>query len=167
MPSGTVFTFAILAHYLLGKVADMNEPLMWRDRWTIWLWAFLVFMNFSFALAIWAAFDTRSAFVDFLLTLLLTIYLSMKTPLRISVEDGWLYIGKAKIELKYIGSIDALGQEAMALARTREANPNAYLALRFWVPRGVKIEIKDSRDYTPYWLISTNKADEIVKKIKN
>ena len=65
--------------------------------------------------------------------------------------------------MKYIGEVIALENKAMARIRTQDANPDAYLDLRFWVPNGIKIQINDSRDYTPYWLISTNKADEIIK----
>ena len=135
----------------------------WVDRWTFWLWVFLLSMNFSLALAIWAAFDTRAGAIDFLACLLGLLYLASSTPLEIRIENEWLYIGKAKIELKYIGEVIALESKAMARIRTQDANPDAYLDLRFWVQNGIKIQINDSRDYTPYWLISTNKADEIIK----
>ena len=71
-------------------------------------------------------------------------------PLR-----DWLYAGKAKIEVKYISSIKVLHKAEMAVLRTRDADPDAYLDLRFWVSDGIKIELNDKRDYTPYWLIST------------
>jgi hypothetical protein len=35
------------------------------------------------------------------------------------------------------------------------------MALRFWISRGVKIEIKDPKDATPYWLISSKKAQPL------
>jgi Protein of unknown function (DUF3093) len=120
-------------------------------------------MNLSFALALWAAFDTQTAIVDFLITLALFLFLAQKTPLRISVDQDWLFVGKAKIETKYISSIKVLGKSEIALLRTGQANTDAYLDLRFWVPVGIKVEIDDARDYTPYWLISTKRGVEIKK----
>jgi hypothetical protein len=49
----------------------------------------------------------------------------------------------------------------MRLLRTRDADPAAYLAIKFWVPRGVKIVVEDQRDPTPYWLITSKRGEEI------
>ncbi len=144
----------------------MNERLNWRDSWSPSLWLFLLLMNFSFALALWAAFDTKIAAVDFIGTLVATALLAWRTPLKLSIADGWFYAGKAKIEVKYLGEMTALNKDQMSLARTREVNVDAYLDLRFWVPKGIKLELIDSRDYTPYWLLSTNKAEEILSALK-
>jgi hypothetical protein len=36
------------------------------------------------------------------------------------------------------------------------------MALRFWIPGGVKIAINDPKDKVPYWLISSKKAQPLV-----
>lgn len=137
----------------------------WSDSWSTALWAFLLFMNLSFAVALWGAFDTKVATLDFALTLIATFAISRRTPLQIHVEDGWLYIGKAKIEAKYISSIEVLKRDDMARLRTRDATPSAYLDLRFWVHEGIKINLNDARDYTPYWLISTKNGEAIKRAL--
>jgi len=141
-------------------VRKTNE---FKDSWSASLWFFLTMMNLSFALALWAAFDTQTAIVDFLITLALFLFLAQRTPLQISIDHEWLFVGKAKIERKYISSIKVLSKSEIALLRTRDAHADAYLELRFWVPVGIKIQIDDARDYTPYWLISTKRGDEIKK----
>ena len=118
-------------------------------------------MNFSFALALWAAFDTKTATLDFLISNALLFWASRRTPLSISINGEWLHIGKAKIERKYISGIEILTRDQISVLRTRDANPDAYLDLRFWVPVGVRITIQDERDYTPYWLISTKSGAAI------
>jgi len=128
----------------------------WRDSWSAALWAFLLFMNLSFALALWGAFDMKVASADFIITLIATVAIAQRTPLQIRVEGNWLFIGKAKIESKYISSVELLDGDQMSRLRTSEANPSAYLDLRFWVREGIKINLNDDRDYTPYWLISTS-----------
>jgi hypothetical protein len=54
----------------------------------------------------------------------------------------------------------------MSLQRTREADPAAYLAIRFWTAHGVKIAIVDGRDQTPYWLVTSKRGDELAKALK-
>jgi hypothetical protein len=55
----------------------------------------------------------------------------------------------------------------MSLMRTRNADPAAYLAIRFWTSHGVKIEISDERDRTPYWLVTTKRGGELIQALKN
>jgi hypothetical protein len=53
------------------------------------------------------------------------------------------------------------------LVRTRDADPSAFLAIRFWSGKAVKVEVKDSRDATPYWLISSKNPKRLVEALKN
>jgi hypothetical protein len=39
-----------------------------------------------------------------------------------------------------------------------QADPACFNATRFWVSTGVKVEIMDKSDPTPYWLISSRKG---------
>ena len=135
-----------------------------RNHWTIGLWLFLILLNASFALALWGAFDLRTALLDFLICLGFTLWIAEISPLTISADEDWLYVGKAKIEKKYISAIDPLSAEEMAVKRTRDANPAAYLVLRFWVKEGVVIYLNDSRDVTPYWLVSY-KEPELIRNL--
>jgi hypothetical protein len=138
----------------------------WRDSWSKALWAFLLFMNLSFALALWGAFDLKVAIIDFLLTFIQIVVIAQRSPLKIRVEGEWLFVGEAKIESKFIASLEVLDAEGMSRLRTRDANPSAYLNLRFWVRDGIKINLNDARDYTPYWLISTSHGAEIQAALK-
>jgi hypothetical protein len=37
--------------------------------------------------------------------------------------------------------------------------------MNFWVKTGVKVALQDKNDPTPYWLISSRKATELVKAL--
>ena len=43
----------------------------------------------------------------------------------------------------------------MAGLRGRGIDPRAYLCQRAWLPAGVKVQVVDPADPTPYWLISS------------
>jgi hypothetical protein len=114
------------------------------------------------ALAIWAAFDNRSGLIALILSIAVLPLINNAMLLRISLSESELRIGRAHIDRTYLGQAHALTIEEMRLTRGRNADPAAYLALRFWQPRGVKIDIRDARDSTPYWLISSKNSKGLV-----
>lgn len=99
-----------------------------------------------------------TAVIICLLTALAIFYSSQKTRLEIVVINNWLYVGNAKIETKYIKKVTALNKNAYLKLRGVQADPACFNVTRFWVSTGVKVEIKDKSDPTPYWLISSRKS---------
>lgn len=132
-------------------------------RWSIPVWLAVVGFDFFFFLTFVVILDTRGALILSALISLLTILAFKSSQLIIKVSDDELRVGRAHIELRYVGKVTALDKEAMRAARTRDIDPAAYLNLRFWIPTGVRIEITDSSDPTPYWLISSRKNNELAK----
>ena len=76
-------------------------------------------------------------------------------------------VGNAAIEHTYVGEVDVLTPAQVKLIRTRDADPLAFLAIRFWSSKAVKVQVVDSRDKTPYWLITTKKGTELLKALKS
>jgi hypothetical protein len=144
-----------------------EEMLIYSEtlRPPLWLLTFIFFLLASVALAIWAAFDNRSGLIALILALGILPVMNNAMLLRISLSDSELRVGRAHIPRTYLGRAQVLTIDDMRLTRGRDADPAAYLALRFWQPRGVKIEIRDVRDSTPYWLISSKKAKGLVEAL--
>ena len=132
----------------------------------LWLLAFIFFLLGSLALSIWAAFDNRSGLIALILALVALPLINHAMLMRICVSETELRVGRAHIERRYLGPAYVLTIDQMHLTRGRDADPAAYLALRFWQPRGVRIEINDPRDSTPYWLISSKNAKGLVEALK-
>ena len=93
-------------------------------------------------------------------------FIALLSSLVISVSEKELRVGRAHIERKFIVDAIELDSAAMQLLRGRDANPAAYLAFRFWASTGVKVVLNDKRDETPYWLITSNKANQLVNALK-
>ena len=127
----------------------------------IWVLAFIYFMFLSLVIAIWAAFDTTVTMVAFTIATLAMPFIALSLTSRISVDQRELRIDKAHIELKYLGKVTVLDSDAMRMLRTRDADPAAFLAIKFWAAKGIKIEVTDQRDSTPYWLVSCKKGKEL------
>lgn len=127
-------------------------------RWPIWLWGFLLFLAASLSLSIWAAFGIAPALWAMLVQIILLAITSVSSALKISIDETYLRIGRAKIEKSFIRQVVLLDQKEMAIARGAQLDPAAYLEIRFWVNSGARLILQDDRDPTPYWLISTKKG---------
>ena len=131
----------------------------------LWLLAFIYFMFLSLVVAIWAALDNRSALIAWILATVALIAIARAARSEIEVTEKEVRIGRAHIELKYLERVELLTADQMRLLRTRDADPAAYLAITFWISTGVKITLKDERDSTPYWLVSSRKSEELTNTL--
>ena len=82
---------------------------------------------------------------------------------RISVRDGVLRAGRAHIAAAHVGAVTALDAEETRRTAGRDADARAYLLLRPYLKRAVRVQINDPRDPTPYWLVSTRHPDELAR----
>ena len=135
-------------------------------RAPFWLMLFIYFLGFSLVVAIWAAMTTAIAAVALVIVTAATVFIYIRTPLVIEIDEKELRVGAAHIDRAYLGKARALTPQEMALMRTRDADPAAYLAIRFWTSHGVRIDIHDNRDSTPYWLI-TSKRKRVIEELIN
>ena len=127
----------------------------------LWLMAFIYFLALSLVIAIWAAMTTTIAAYAFAIASIGTVTIYFTSRLIIEVDSDELRVGKAHISLAHVGAVHVLTQKEMLAKRTRGADAAAFLAIRFWTPRGVVIEITDQRDPTPYWLVTTKRGEKL------
>ena len=136
-------------------------------RWSFWLWAFVIFLDLSILLAIWASLPMRATWITLFILVLITFMAFKKSALRITVTQGWLLVGEAAIERAYIHNFKSLSSDEMKVARGVGAHPLDFLEIRFWSPKGVKALIRDPRDKTPSWIITSKNPEKLVKVLEN
>jgi energy-coupling factor transporter transmembrane protein EcfT len=85
---------------------------------------------------------------------------------RVSVEGGWFRAGRARIEAEHLGAVAALDPDETRRVAGPEADARAYLLLRPYLKRAVKVEITDPADPAPYWLVCTRHPDELAKALQ-
>jgi hypothetical protein len=95
------------------------------------------------------------------LAVMVSLFLSYGAA-RISVENEELRAGRAHISTDHIGDVTALDPDAMRLQAGRDADARAFLLLRPYLKRGVRVDLTDPSDPTPYWLISSRQPDRLV-----
>jgi hypothetical protein len=135
-------------------------------RMPLWLLAIIYFFMLSIVISLWAALGDLPALASLAVLTFALIWIYFSTALTIEIDDSELRVGKAHIPLHYIGECIDLNKNAIGRARTRDADPNAFLAIRFWVSTGVLVKVSDSRDATPYWLVSSKKGAKLIQALQ-
>ena len=136
-----------------------------KSTWPIMVWLLVVIMCASIYLAIWAPLGQLPAILITIFTAIGLFVISKIMQTKIFIADNFLYANKAKIDIKYIKKVTPLNKLEFKRLNGVAADPAAFLATNFWTNTGVKVELKDKNDPTPYWLISSKRADELVQKL--
>ena len=85
---------------------------------------------------------------------------------RVAVEDGTLRAGRAHIGLEHVGEVTALDAEGGRRLAGVDADARAYLLLRPYLKRGVRVDITDPADPAPYWLVSCRRPEAVVTAVR-
>lgn len=86
--------------------------------------------------------------------------------LRIRLEGGTLRVDDATLPMSAIASVAAVDGPGRRELLGVEADPTAFVILRSWVPGGVRIDLADPDDPTPYWFVSTRYPDRLVAALE-
>jgi hypothetical protein len=137
---------------------EYDERLRVPVRWWLLTAAFLVSMLAAFLVAtpLWVARAGTAV-----LTLAVAGVLVGYGAARLSVRDGRLHAGRARISASYVGEVEVLDAAAAHRLAGRDADARAYLLLRPYVHTAVRVQIADAADPTPYWLLATRQPDRL------
>jgi hypothetical protein len=97
--------------------------------------------------------------------LLLAAMLTSYGGVEVRVTDGELHVGRAHIAAEHLGTAVPLDAEQTRRTAGREADARAFLVLRPYLDRAVRVEVVDARDPAPYWLVSTRHPDRLAAAI--
>lgn len=135
-------------------------------RWPWWLSLLILGLDFSIVIAIWAGLGNIAAISATLITGALTIFFYFFTGLTIRTENEFLYVGRAYIERRYLKNPEILTRDRMTYFLREGFNPSGFLAMRFWIKTGIRIEIHDPQDPTPLWIVTCKTPAELEKWIR-
>ncbi|MET1005652.1 MAG: DUF3093 domain-containing protein [Propionibacteriaceae bacterium] len=75
----------------------------------------------------------------------------------ITVDDTEVHVGRARLELTYLGGSTALDAAETRSRRGPGADARAYLVLRPYISTAVELTLDDPADPVPYWLVSSRR----------
>jgi hypothetical protein len=85
---------------------------------------------------------------------------------RIRVVAGSLVAGDARIPVTALGTPEVLDAEEARAWRTFKADPRAFMLLRSYVPRAVRVEVTDPADPTPYVYLSSRDPEGLAAALE-
>jgi hypothetical protein len=137
----------------------LSVPLRWWVQGTMLVATFwLAFVVSTPAAIAWSA-------TAVLLLVMVGIFLGYGAP-RVEVADGWLRAGRARISGEFLGEVEPLDAVETRRVAGRDADVRAYLLLRPYLKRTVKVGVRDERDPAPYWLVSTRDPEHLAAAIR-
>jgi hypothetical protein len=98
------------------------------------------------------------------LAMMVALFVGYGRP-RVAVEGDTLRAGRAHIALEHVGEVTALDAEGVRRQAGVDADARAYLLLRPYLKRGVRIDITDPADPAPYWLVSCRRPEALVTAV--
>jgi len=140
------------------EVVRYGETLRVPLRWWALATTFDVTVLVAFAVALPLAVALASVAV---LVLLSTVWFLGYGSARVVVTDRLFRAGRAQIPVSLLAEPRALSGEETWQAAGPGADARAYLLLRPYLRRAVRIAIVDPADPTPYWLVSTRRPDRL------
>jgi hypothetical protein len=99
------------------------------------------------------------------MAVLVALFIGYGRP-RVSVDGTTFRAGRAHIPLDLVGPVTALDADAVRRQAGVDADARAYLLLRPYLKRGVRVDIADPADPTPYWLVSSRRPDALVSALE-
>jgi hypothetical protein len=95
------------------------------------------------------------------LAALLVLWLVSYGSVRLSVSDRVFRAGRAHIGLEHLGPAEALDVDATRVAMGVGADARAFLVMRPYLKRAVRVPVTDPADPTPYWLVGSRHPDAL------
>lgn len=135
-----------------------DERLRVPLRWWVQAIMFLASVWLAFIVALPAAAAWTATAV--LAGVVVALFLGYGSA-RIRVEGGVLHAGRAHIPVSMLATPTPLDKDTTRLVAGRDANAHAYLLLRPYLKRSVRVEVVDPTDPVPYWLVSTRRPEEL------
>lgn len=85
----------------------------------------------------------------------------VRSSATVAVLDDVLVAGRARIPVQLLGAVQVLDRAEFIRLRGPGADVRAYLCQRSWIAQGVRLEVVDPQDPTPYWLVSSRHPERL------
>jgi hypothetical protein len=86
--------------------------------------------------------------------------------IRLSVDGEQLHVDDAHLPLSVIGEVTVLDAAARRDLRGQDADPLAFVIQRPWIAGGVRIDLDDPADPTPYWYVSSRHPEQLAAALR-
>jgi hypothetical protein len=138
----------------------LGVPIRWWALATMFLATVLV--AFLVATPAWVAF----AVTGVLVVLTGGLFLGYGSA-RLSVRDGMFLAGRAQVPVRLLGEVTPLDAAETRRLAGVDADARAYLLLRPYLRRAVRVAVADPADPTPYWLVASRRPVQLAAALES
>jgi len=136
----------------------LSVPLRW------WVQGTMLVATLFLALVVALPWPVASGITVVLLGALAAALTSYGSP-RVVVTTTELRCGRAHVAARHLGTPQPLDAHQTRRAAGPEADARAFLLLRPYLRRAVRVPITDPDDPTPYWLVSSRRPDRLAAAV--
>jgi hypothetical protein len=86
--------------------------------------------------------------------------------IKISVDSEYLHVDDAHLPRSVIGEVTVIDAAGRRDLLGPDADPLAFLITRPWIPGGVRVDLVDPNDPTPYWFISSRHPERLAAALR-
>ena len=131
-----------------------------------WLWAVSTVIAATMGFAFGVPLGVPAGIAAWAVAEAIVAYVLVSAAASVALTPAGLVAGRATLPYAVMGEVRALDDAAAAMLRGREADPRAYLLLRPWVSRAVRVDVDDPQDPAPYWYVSTRRASRLAAALE-
>ena len=95
----------------------------------------------------------------------IAVLLLAGTP-AVGVRGGEFVAGRAHVPVTLLGAVTVLDAAGMRQAHGPGLDARAHLCLRGWVRPGLRLDVVDPQDPTPYWLVSCRRPQRLADAVQ-
>jgi hypothetical protein len=132
---------------------------------TFGVWVVVVLMALLFGI-IGLRFGVADGVITFVVAAGVLVVLLVSSTPTIRVGPELFVAGGAHIPLSLLGGAETLDDQAMPQAMGVDLDARAFLCTRGWLKQGVRVQLEDPEDPTPYWLVSTRHPTELAAALE-
>ena len=131
------------------------------------LWVGALAVAVVLGLTVGAALGPVAATAGGVLLAGLSVMVLLRSAAVVEVRDGDLVAGPARIPVRLLGPAEVLDGDRARAVRGPESDPAAFHLIRGWVAEGVRLEVLDPGDRTPYWFVATRRPARLAAAIED
>lgn len=84
----------------------------------------------------------------------------------IAVKDGYLHAGNAKVPVSVLSETTVLNDAKLRNLLGPGADVRAYMVVRGHIHQGLRVDLNDPQDPTPYWVLTTRRPNQLSAAIQ-
>jgi Protein of unknown function (DUF3093) len=145
------------------------SPIVYRERLAVawWVWPAAVAASSLLAAELGiGAYALRTPLTYVIAALVALIGVWTLNRIRISIDGKELRVDDARLPLSVVDKVTVLDVSARRDLLGPDADPMAFVIQRPWIPGGVRIDLLDPDDPTPYWYVSSRHPAEFAAALR-